>query len=750
MRLLIALMILLGLLLSAGALADGMIFPVERPNSSIVVPDQLFTVKYHYVDVDIKDQLCTTKVDQIFHNDTNTEREGMYIFPMPEGSAITKFSMFAGENEIMGKVLDKNEARSIYESIVRQRKDPAILEYIDRNTFRARVFPIPANDDKRIRLSYAEVATKTGNTYRYVYPLSTERFSARPLESCRVTIRLTAKRPITNIYSPTHTLDIERVSDTEAVVKWEVKDSRPDTDMVIYYTISESPIGMDIVTYRKSGEPGYFMLLASPKVGMDKAAVQSKNVVFVLDRTGSMAGEKLDQAKAALKFCINTLKPQDRFNVITFNESPSLMFPEMMKPAGDARSKALDEVDRIDSTGSTDINLALKKAKEQFASLNDQRNYIVFLTDGQPTAGETDPNAILKNAKMDGVKLFIFGVGYDVNAHLLDKLADENHGSTDYVRPRENIEAKVSSFFAKVSDPILADLKLEISGVRVSDQFPTSDLPDIFSGTQLIVFGRYTDSGHVRVTLSGKAGGATKTFVLDTDLPNKEDSNEFIPQLWASRKIGYLLDQIRLHSNQELIDEVIRLSKTYGIPTEYTSFLADERQDVAKLRGQTEIVRRKATLDASTTVGKDAVRQSANARGAESATLAPQAKPATLDLYASNQIGKTAANGRIGGYYQDKNDRTVIVANVQNIASRTFYQRGDYWEDAELKPNQKVVQIKQFSDAHFKLIKAYPKLSQFSTLGNLRLIMANNQAVEIGPNGKETLTSEELKNLAGN
>ena len=137
--------LLLIVMVSTGAIADGMIFPVERPNSSIVVPDELFTVKYHDVNVEIQDQLCTTKVDQIFHNDTSTMREGMYIFPMPEGSAITKFSMFDDEKEIVGRILDRGEARSIYESIVRQRRDPALLEYIDRNTFRARVFPIPAN-----------------------------------------------------------------------------------------------------------------------------------------------------------------------------------------------------------------------------------------------------------------------------------------------------------------------------------------------------------------------------------------------------------------------------------------------------------------------------------------------------------------------------------------------------------------------------------------------------------------------------
>ncbi|MCX6344811.1 MAG: VIT domain-containing protein [Armatimonadetes bacterium] len=743
------LMIMILVMTATGALADGMIFPVERPHSTIVVPGELFTVKYHEVNVNIADQLCTTKVDQIFHNDTNVDREGMYIFPMPLGAAITKFSMFAGEDEIAGKILDKDEARNIYESIVRQRKDPAILEYIDRNTFRARVYPIPANGDKRIRLSYAEVINKSGSTYRYVYSLSTERFSARPLESCKVTIKIKCKRPITNIYSPTHILDIEHPSANEAIATWSAKNTRPDTDMVVYYSVSDNDLGIDLVAHREAGKPGYFMLMASPAVPIDKTKVQPKNVIFVLDRTGSMAGEKINQAKSALKFCLNTLKEQDRFNIITFNESPSLMFEKMQNPTSEIRKKALNSIDDIDATGSTDINNALITARKQFDGLDSPRNYVVFLTDGQPTAGITDLDTILKNVKMPKAKIFVFGVGYDVNTHLLDKLAEQNRGSTDYVRPNENIEAKVSTFFAKVSDPLLADVTLEISGVQISDRFPSADIPDIFKGTQLIVFGRYTGSGNVKVTITGMADNSKKTFTLNAVLPDKEDENEFMPQLWAARKIGYLLDEIRLHSNQELIDEVVQLSKTYGIPTEYTTFLADERKTVDMLVADIADVKTKAESASKFDSGSFGVAQSANAQASRGQNQMQNGGVGGMSGAANKFeiIGKPAANGRIGGTFQNSDDRTVVVANVQNIAKRTFYQRGDFWEDSDLQPKQALMQIKQFSDAHFKLLKAYPKLSQYSTLGNLRVILENNQALEIGPNGKDTMTDAEIKAL---
>lgn len=737
------------MLLSTAVLADGILFPVERPNSPLVVPNELFSVKYHHVDVNINDQVCVTKVDQIFHNDASADREGMYVFPVPEGSAITRFSMFAGEQEIKGKILDKTEARNIYESIVRQRKDPALLEYIDRNTFRASVYPVPANGDKRIRLDYSEVLTKTGNTCRYVYSLSTERFSARPLENCRVTIRIHSKRPITNIYSPTHTIDVDRISDNEATVTWKAENTKPDTDLVLYYTVSSDDVGIDLLSYKLSGENGYYLLLASPRVEVDKSKIQPKNVVFVLDRTGSMAGNKIDQTKDAIRFCLNSLNKDDKFNVITFNESPDPVFKNLHKAAARDIKAALGAVDSVDASGGTDIDGALKAAMMQFGDAGSTRNYIIFLTDGQPTVAVTDPNTILSdaaNANKNNVKIFAFGVGYDVNTHLLDKLTEQSKGDSDYVRPNENIEVKVSSFYAKVSDPLLTDVKLKISGVETSDSFPSGNLPDIFKGSQLLVLGRYSGSGSITVELSGIANGTRKTFKLNTKLQAEEKSNEFLPQLWASRKIGYLLDEIRLHSSKELIDEVVRLSKEYGIPTEYTSFFADDRKYVADTAVAIQATATALDKGKQAESGSWGVTQSINARASKNQAQSPQAMSSS-GYNNINVIGKVAANSRIGGYYYDKNDQLVAVANVQNIARRTFYQRGDYWEDDRVKPNQKFINIKQFSDAHFKLLSKYPRLSQYSTLGNIRLVLENNQAIEIGPNGKDSLSDKEIDEL---
>lgn len=736
------------------ALADGILLPVEHPQTIPVAPGELFTVKYHHVTVNIDNRACTTGVDQAFYNAANVDREGIYVFPMPEGSVITKFSMFAGESEIKGKIYTKEEARAIYESIVRRRKDPALLEYVGRNLFKASVYPVPAKADKRIKLSYAEILAQTGDTRRYVYPLSTERFSKEPLEDCRVTVNITSDKPITSVFCPSHKVNIERRDDYHAKLNWHAKNVKPDTDMVVYYTVSSDEFGIDVLAHRDSGKNGFYLLLASPRIQLDQSKVAPKNVVFVLDRTGSMAGEKIEQAKEALKFCLNTLREHDRFNLISFSESPEAVFAEMAAASKDNVARALEELESITATGGTNIDGALRSALEQFYNTSERRrgtqnNYVVFLTDGLPTVGITGLEAILENAReanRAGARVFSFGVGYDVNTHLLDRLAQQSRGSADYVRPGENIESKVSAFFAKVSDPLLSDVKIEVDGVKVFDMYP-QDTPDLFKGSELMILGRYSGSGKARITLSGMSQGKRRTFTIEAVMPGEERANEFIPQLWASRKIGFLLDEIRLHSSDELIAQVVSLSKEYGIPTEYTSFLADDRKFTA-IDGHADIAARASVSKArAEQSGAWSVAQSANAQALnlQASVPAAAAPPQSAGV---KVLGKVAANQRIGGVYYDAEDRPVVVANVQNVAKRTFYQRGDYWEDVNLKPNQKLIQIKQFSDAHFALMRLDPRIAQFSSLGNVRIVLDNGQAVEIGKSGKEKLTDAEIRKLA--
>jgi Ca-activated chloride channel family protein len=723
-------------------IADGILIPVRQPTMDV------FSVKYHHVDVFIDGQAATTKVDQVFHNETGVEEEGSYIFPLPKGAAIHKFSMFVGEKELEGRILDRDEARQLYESIVRRRKDPALLEYIDRNTFQARVYPIPPHGDKRIRLAYTEVVPKIGNQCRYVYPLSTERFSAKPLDDVRITVHLRASVPISNIYSPTHPVSVERYSSKEVVLTWFAKNVKPDQDLILYYSLASRDVPIDVMTFN-DGRNGYFMLIASPSVGENVQALP-KNIVFVLDRTGSMAGEKIDQAKAALKYCLRSLRQNDRFNLITYSETADPLWEGLQPASRPNVDRAIKAVDRIEAVGGTNLNQAVIDALRMYRK-EGKANFIVFITDGLPTVGERRVEAILSNAKeanKAGVRIFTFGVGYDVNAHLLDLLAEQSGGQSEYILPGESIEAKVSHFYKRIGEPVLTNVAVKVSGVRVFEMYPVHPLPDVFRETQLVVLGRYEGSGRAVFTLSGNTARGFQSWDHQVLMPANDTDHDFIPQIWAARKIGYLLDQIRLHHSDELIEEIVRLSKEWGIPTEFTSFFVDDPFEI-----NIDSAIRRAEVDISKARAVDSgvwgVNQSLNARALKSqsqvfSNVGALPSGTASDIGLSASVGMPNTRG-----YLDKEGKTVVVGKVQSIGTRTFYLRGTQWVDVQAEnPNLRTIRIKSLSNAHFKLLAAYPELAKYQRLVNLRIFI-NNQALEIGDQGKEDLTEEEVKAIIG-
>ncbi|MCE5199700.1 MAG: VIT and VWA domain-containing protein [Armatimonadota bacterium] len=737
---------LFALAVADGVSADGFLLPIKQPDVNV------FSVKYHHVDVYIDDQAATTKVDQVFHNDTKIDEEGTYIFPLPKNASISKFSMFIGEKEAQGKILDRDEARDLYESVVRSRKDPALLEYIDRNTFQARVYPIPANGDKRIRLEYNEILRNNNTLCKYVYPLSTERLSAKPLQDVRITIRIKSSTSINNIYSPTHAIRVEQTKPGEATVSWTAKNVKPDEDLVLYFSQAKKDVALDVLTYRENGKQGYFMLLASPQVADEQKAVRPKNVVFVLDRTGSMAGEKIVQAKGALKYCLKSLKAYDEFNVITFNESPDVMWEksaEDLVPATKTNvDKALAYIDRIDASGGTNLNAAvvraLKAYKNSWAKSSTTPDFIVLITDGVPTVGEENIENILKNAKAEksDARIFTFGVGYDVNTHLLDLLTEQTGGKPEYVLPNEDIEASVSTFFTAVSEPLLTNISIKATGVKILDMFPSNPMPDLFKGSQLIVLGKYDGQGTATITLSGNTSNGVREWSTTVNLPASDTERDFIPQIWAARKLGFLLDQVRLHRSDELIKEIILLSKEWGIPTEFTSFLVEEpvtAQSIDSVVAGTQVRLEEARKAES---GKWSVAQSVNNNALKDRAQV-QASPGAAPM---SPDGLRAGNVR---GYMDSEGNIVTNDRIQNIGSRTFYLRGSQWTDAQVDgKGMKSVQIKQFSNAHFKLLKAVPDLVRYQRLGNMT-ILVNNQSVEIGASGKEDLSDAELNTILG-
>ena len=565
-------------------------WPHPTPAPRVYAP---LEVVYHHVTVKIDGQIATTSVDQEFFNPNNQRLEGTYLCPIPRGAQIDKFTMDIGGKMVEAELLPAAKARAIYEDIVRKLKDPALLEYADRDVFKVRVYPIEPRSKKRIKLSYTQVLKADAGLVNYTYPLNTEKFSAAPVKNVSIKVELVNDRPLKSIYSPSHTVEIKRHGSQRATVGFEENNVKPDADFSLYFAPEKDELGVNLVAHKSAGEDGYFLLLASPGADVKDKRVMPKDVAFVLDTSGSMAGKKLEQAKKALQFCVENLNDGDRFEIIRFSTEVEPLFDKLVEANSRNRDQAEDFIKGLKPIGGTAIDDALKKALALRSERGDRPFVVIFLTDGRPTIGTTDEEQIVAGVKRanDGrTRVFCFGIGTDVNTHLLDRIAEDTRAFTQYVLPEEDIEIKVSTFFSKIKEPVLANPTIKFTGdVRVTKMYP-SPLPDLFRGDQLVLVGRYSGKGDSAIILEGTVNGVTRKFTYEINFPRVADDHEFIPRLWATRRVGYLLDEIRLRGeNAELRDEVTDLARKYGIVTPYTAYLIveDESRRNVPLAAQT-------------------------------------------------------------------------------------------------------------------------------------------------------------------
>ncbi len=710
----------------SSARADGIIIPeppICRPPCPIPPPSPrevpYLTVQNHRVNVTIDNQVATTRVDQIFRNDSQWSLEGTYIFPLPEEAAISDFAMWIDGERVAGQLYTKEEARRIYDNIVRRRLDPALLEYVSRDLFQASIFPIDPGDSRRIQIEYSQILPVDTGLVQYVYPLSTERFSNRPLEDVSVTVDLTSRDAIKAIYSPSHPVSIDRDGRFAARVGWEDSEVKPTTDFSLFYTVSSEDVGVNLLSYKERGDDGFFLLLVAPNV--DAEQVVEKDVVLVMDTSGSMEGEKMDQARDALRFVLDHLNEGDRFNIIAFSTGVRAFStrPEPLSALPDARRF----VENLRPEGSTDINRALLEA---INSADRQRpTIIIFLTDGLPTSGTVETPLILNNieqAATSNLRIFPFGVGDDVDTALLDTLAQQQRGTSAYVRPGERVDEQVSNFYAKVSTPVLADISLDVAGIRIEDTYPFP-LPDLFAGTQLVIAGRYRDGGPAALTLTGQINGRERTFRFDdltfaTDRQNTR-SAEFIPRLWATRKVGHLLNQIRLHGeNRETIDEVVNLSVRYGIITPYTSFLVEEPDMALSQEGRSRLAEEEfaetAAAPPAEVSGGDAVSKAVTQNALAEADMAAPLPAAT-------------ATSGLGG----AGESLAGIAPVTAVGDKAFVLRDAVWTDTTFDSSRMTTTPLPFPSNQFlEFLTSRPEVGKFFALGPRVIVVVDGIAYE--------------------
>jgi Ca-activated chloride channel family protein len=700
------------------------IVPPPRPIPTPVPFPHYLSIKDYDVKVKITGQLATTTVEQVYQNSFPRMLEGTYLFPIPEGASISKFYLYVNGEEVPGEVLEANQARQIYEGIVRQMNDPALLEFAGCGLFRARIFPIPANGEAKIKLSYTQILKPFAGLFEYKYNFGREEMVQTGVNNVGLEMQLNSNVALKNIYSPSHEVKITRTGEKSARISWGDNCREAGGDFVLYYAVSPKDIAFSLLTDRQDGE-NYFMALISPEVKPASTKTLSKDIIFILDSSGSMRGEKMKQAREALLFCLRSLNPGDRFNIVDFDDQVRV-FAEGMKPATAVNLREAERfVEQIEAEGGTNIAGALETGLNQLS--RGRLNYAIFLTDGLPTVGITNVEEILAMAKRANdarVKIFDFGVGYDVNTHLLDKLAEQNSGASDYVAPSENIEVKVSSFYKKISAPVLVNLKLDFGSVRTFATYP-NDLPDLFAGSQLVVVGKFNGPHRTSVTLTGELNGERTVFEFPVDFSVANGWEKSIPKIWATRRVGYLIDQVRLAGQSpEVVDEIVTLSKKYGIINEFTSFLVkvDPAMPLAEARQHFAPLASDLNLNSTGERAVDQAKKSAVRR--EVASIQPKAAPEEM-----KDLGIVDGKGRM---------------KVSNAGGKTFYRENEKWVETDRDEKKPVVKIKPFLSAYFAMLKLKPEFGKYTALGKQVSFDAGKVTVEIAEDGKEKLTQEEL------
>ncbi|MBA3440994.1 MAG: VWA domain-containing protein, partial [Pyrinomonadaceae bacterium] len=650
-------------------------------------------------------------------------------------------AIWDGERRLSGEVRSREEARRIYDEIVRRQRDPGLLEYVGKDLFQASIFPIPPRSDKKLELTYTQVLRAESGTVAYRYPLGTGR-NLQPIGRVSGRIEIDSREPLRNIYSPSHAIETARKDgERRAHISFENEREREPQDFRLFYSLSREDFGLSLVTHREPGKAGFYLLMISPRNDWATEQYAAKDVVFVLDTSGSMADEgKMEKARAALLSGVRNLRASDRFNIVSFAGEEHLMASGMITADDAGRARGADFVRGLRPVGGTNINDALVAALRLF----DQQmrpKLLVFMTDGLPTVGETNINRIIENARAagtPGVRLFTFGVGYDVNTSLLDKLAAENSGVADYIEPKEDLEVKVSNFFTKVNHPVLTDLKLDMGGVETDLIYPRN-LPDLFRGSQLTLIGRYRNAGdmrNVRLRLTGRVGGNARTFAYDDlQFPLTKNDHEFLPRLWATRRVGWLMEQIRTNGEQrELRDEIVDLGTRYGIVTPYTSYLALEPGQESRPIGPP------VPLPIN---GRGTSNRALNEDNRATGTFRSTRRPSSSTPATGNAELMRMDTGR-AAVQQSKDSRaqqeTIIVqanvaqTDVRSIGGKTFYLREGVWIDAEFKAESGLPETPLVfgSDDYFALLRREPRLAEFFALGERVVVVFKDRVYRVG------------------
>lgn len=677
--------------------------------------------------VQLNDRVLRYEVTEIFHNSGNSVGEADYVFPLPAGAAFEDLKLSINGELVSGETMGADRARGIYEDIVRRQRDPALVEWMGSGLLRARIFPIQPGEDKKVVVRFQSVAAREGDALRIDYRRSGD-----------FTLEYPRSDAYGEPYSPTHLLNTRNEGRMRVV---EARGSSNDVTVLLPLRRADAA-GMSVLTHATSGESGFAMITITPPAAGARST--PRDLTFVLDVSGSMSGRKLEQAKAAGRALLESLRAADRFRLIDFSTDVRNFRDGWSNATPENIREARRYLDALNAEGSTNISEALRTALESSSANSGERlPLVVFVTDGEPTVGERNPDAIAAlAAKLHGTtRVFTVGVGTGVNAALVEQLALQGRGTAHFVRDDESVEAPVSLLARRLSEPVLTDVRLSADGVRLSRILPAGPI-DIFAGQDLVILARYDGSGDANIRLEGKSPRGTVSWGTRARFTDENRANPFVARLWAAQRIGWLAAEKRRNGGtSELDSEIRKLGERYGIPTEFSSYLVVEPgMAIANGGAATGGVQRRA--------------KSANDPGQVMVNMAsaPAAAPMSSSSNLRFEAARDAATQREAKSVASLDQMVVAdsargATATRTVSNRRFSMASGVWSDARFTTALRTVRVRPYSALYFELLRRMPELQDVFALGDRVIVAGRAVAIELAPNGDERVDSAALASL---
>ncbi len=537
------------------------------------------------VDASLSDTMATTAEQRTYRPPTHTGCRGLapsvtFYRPLAHGADVA--SILVGGDNRVAEVLTAAEADALRVELTLKLRDPVVLRDLGLPMLVVGGIAAPTegfNPSVELAVTLQQPLMSRGTLKGVSVPTDWHR---QPAGSVDVTVTATTDAQLRTLYSPYHTLAVTRGGAHTLTGTYQGWQRCTAFEVTLLIATGDEPVRLDLLPFRYDGDGTFMALLSTPASPPDDT-VSPRDIALVIDTSGSMEGEKMQQARDALVSVLGQLQPQDSFSVVAFDGAIT-PFADTAVAATDANvSQAQAFVEELAADGGTNIYDALKAAFASFASGTGHARYVVFLTDGQATNGETDTDAILAMAASHnevGARLFTFGIGHDVNTVLLDKLAMASGGDALYVQPGQAVDAAVEQFFGQIADPVLTNPVLDVAEIGGVQLFPAAP-GDLFAGQTVAILGRYEQPGAARIRISGEVAGRAVDYTWDVVLPEHAVTEGYVPRVWAKRRVGALLQEIKLgNSDPALVEEVRTLAHRYGVITDFTYFKLNDDGDM--------------------------------------------------------------------------------------------------------------------------------------------------------------------------